>query len=104
MSPLAKWHRSEPGLIERFEVSVAKKEICNAYTKLNDPMVRRSRFEQQAKAQASKMAGSNDIQRSFPQVKDTLDDDFENVSFSVTNFDKKSKNYNHFKHFLRSRP
>ena len=46
MSPLAKWHRSEPGLTERFELFVAKKEICNAYTELNDPAVQRSRFEQ----------------------------------------------------------
>merc|ERR1712020_43809 len=53
MSPLAKWHRSEPGLTERFEAFVAKKEICNAYTELNDPMVQRSRFEQQAKDKAS---------------------------------------------------
>jgi len=53
MSPLAKWHRSEPGLTERFELFVAKKEICNAYTELNDPMVQRSRFEQQAKDKAS---------------------------------------------------
>jgi len=52
MSPLAKWHRSEPGLTERFELFVAKKEICNAYTELNDPMVQRSRFEQQAKDKA----------------------------------------------------
>ena len=44
MSPLAKWHRSEPGLTERFELFVAKKEICNAYTELNDPAVQRSRF------------------------------------------------------------
>ena len=46
MSPLAKWHRSEPGLTERFEAFCCKKEICNAYTELNDPVVQRSRFEQ----------------------------------------------------------
>jgi len=53
MSPLAKWHRSETGLTERFELFVMKKEVCNAYTELNDPMVQRSRFEQQAKDKAS---------------------------------------------------
>ncbi|KAG0043266.1 lysyl-tRNA synthetase, partial [Gryganskiella cystojenkinii] len=37
MSPLAKSHRSVPGLCERFECFVATKEICNAYTELNDP-------------------------------------------------------------------
>jgi len=53
MSPLAKWHRSIPGLTERFEMFVMKKEVCNAYTELNDPMVQRSRFDQQAKDKAS---------------------------------------------------
>jgi lysyl-tRNA synthetase class 2 len=48
MSPLAKAHRSIPGLCERFECFVATKEICNAYTELNDPFDQRERFEQQA--------------------------------------------------------
>ena len=41
-------HRSVPGLTERFELFVNKKEICNAYTELNDPIVQRQRFAQQA--------------------------------------------------------
>jgi len=49
MSPLAKYHRSMPGLTERFELFVNTKEICNAYTELNNPHVQRERFSQQAK-------------------------------------------------------
>jgi lysyl-tRNA synthetase class 2 len=48
MSPLAKYHRSQPGLCERFEAFVCKKEIVNAYTELNDPFDQRARFEEQA--------------------------------------------------------
>ncbi|XP_069595235.1 lysine--tRNA ligase isoform X2 [Ranitomeya imitator] len=53
MSPLAKWHRSEKGLTERFELFVMKKEICNAYTELNDPVRQRELFEDQAKFKAA---------------------------------------------------
>jgi lysyl-tRNA synthetase, class II len=53
MSPLAKWHRSKPGLTERFEAFVLKREICNAYTELNDPIRQRACFEEQAKAKAA---------------------------------------------------
>jgi lysyl-tRNA synthetase class 2 len=49
MSPLAKWHRSKPGLTERFELFVNTKEICNAYTELNDPARQKACFEAQAK-------------------------------------------------------
>jgi lysyl-tRNA synthetase class 2 len=48
MSPLAKWHRSRPGLCERFEGFMCGKEFCNAYTELNDPFEQRERFEEQA--------------------------------------------------------
>ncbi|MFN8257958.1 MAG: lysine--tRNA ligase [Bacteroidales bacterium] len=47
MSPLAKKHRSIPGLVERFEAICNGKEICNAYSELNDPIDQRERFEQQ---------------------------------------------------------
>lgn len=52
MSPLAKKDRNIPGLCERFEVFVATKEICNAYTELNDPFDQRARFEEQARQKA----------------------------------------------------
>lgn len=52
MSPLAKYHRTNSGLCERFEAFVCKKEIVNAYTELNDPFDQRLRFEEQARQKA----------------------------------------------------
>lgn len=59
MSPLAKAHRSRPGLCERFEAFVCTKEIANAYTELNDPFDQRLRFEEQA---SQKAAGDDEAQ------------------------------------------
>lgn len=59
MSPLAKSHRSKPGLCERFEAFVCKKEIVNAYTELNDPFDQRLRFEEQARQKAQ---GDDEVQ------------------------------------------
>jgi lysyl-tRNA synthetase class 2 len=47
MSPLAKKHRSVPGLVERFEAICNRKEICNSFSELNDPIDQRRRFEEQ---------------------------------------------------------
>jgi lysyl-tRNA synthetase, class II len=53
LSPFAKDHRSEPGLVERFECFAAGMEFANAFTELNDPDEQRARFEQQRRDEAA---------------------------------------------------
>jgi len=48
LSPFAKAHRSEPGLVERWEAFIGGIEIANSFSELNDPDEQRRRFEQQA--------------------------------------------------------
>ncbi|OII77692.1 lysyl-tRNA synthetase family protein [Cryptosporidium andersoni] len=50
MSPLAKWHRSKAEVTERFELFILGKELCNAYTELNEPRQQRTCFEEQVKS------------------------------------------------------
>jgi lysyl-tRNA synthetase, class II len=59
LSPFAKPHRSEPGVVERFEGFIGGVEVANAFSELNDPDEQRRRFEQQQRLQA---AGDDEAQ------------------------------------------
>jgi len=64
LSPLAKTHREDPDLVERFELIINKKELANAYTELNDPEDQKERFMQQLKDKA-KDEEAMDIDENF---------------------------------------
>ena len=63
MSPLAKYHRDDSQITERFELFIGGKEVCNAFTELNNPLVQQQLFEAQV---SDKKLGDTEA-----QIKDT---------------------------------
>jgi lysyl-tRNA synthetase class 2 len=68
LSPFAKRHRTEEGLVERWEVFVDGMEFANAFTELNDPDEQRRRFEEQAAAAAAGDAEAHPFDEAFVQA------------------------------------
>jgi lysyl-tRNA synthetase class 2 len=68
LSPFAKAHRSQPGLVERFEAYVGGMEIANAFSELNDPDVQRERFEAQARFAAEGAEETQPFDEAFLQA------------------------------------
>jgi lysyl-tRNA synthetase, class II len=68
ISPLAKRHRSEPGLTERWEAFAGGMEFANAFTELNDPVDQRARFEEQQRFAAAGDAEAHPVDEAYLQA------------------------------------
>ena len=64
-SPLARVHRDDPTLVERFEVVANGRELANAYCELNDPIDQRDRFEAEARARAAGDAEAGTVDEDY---------------------------------------
>lgn len=65
ISPLARTHRDDPNLVERFEVVVCGMELGNAFSELNDPIEQRKRFESQMAAREHGYEEANPIDEPY---------------------------------------
>ncbi len=65
ISPLAKKHREDPRLTERWDLYVAGMELAPAYSELNDPLDQRERFEEQARRRAAGDEEAAEIDEDF---------------------------------------
>ncbi|MBN1375054.1 MAG: lysine--tRNA ligase [Dehalococcoidia bacterium] len=74
MSPLAKRHRDDPALVERFEAFIGTMEVANSFSELNDPREQRERFTQQRQMHAAEVERAV-AAGELPET-EMIDDDF----------------------------